>query len=98
MVDSDVRDLVEKKNKKKHTKYYVKTNRKVTESVMNTKACYILGSKHVNYWLRAASPFAPCACCEESPAGAPATLLAVASLGMRLWPCSSVVFGEAGGV
>ena len=94
-VDSDVSDLEEKKPP---TKYYVRTNNKITESVTNIKACYILDCNHATYWLRAASPFAACVCCEESPAGAPVMLLAVASLGMRLWPCSSVVFGEAGGV
>lgn len=50
------------------------------------------------YWMRAASSTAPWGCREESLPGTPAALLAVASLGVRWWPRSSVVFGEAGGV
>lgn len=59
----------------------------------------VYSSMRATYWLRAAaSPLAPCGCCEESLTGTPTTLLAVASLGVRWWPRSSVVFGEAGGV
>lgn len=63
---------------------------------MNLKQFY--SSTHATYWLRAASPLAPCGCCEASLNGTPATVLAAASLGVRWWPRSSVVFGEAGGV
>lgn len=47
------------------------------------------------YWLRVLSPPAPCDCC-ESLTGSAEKLLTEVSLGMRWWPPSSVVFGEAG--
>lgn len=84
----DVNDL---QGEKKAQHIINKTNRRRMELELILTTC-------ATYWLRAASPLAPCGCCEESLTGTPATLLAAASLGVRWWPRSSVVFGEAGGV
>lgn len=71
---------------------------KISLNETNRRRTWSSGWFQKTYWLRGVSPLVLCGCCEESLTAAPAKLLAVASLGMRWWPRSSVVFGEAGGV